>query len=153
MKDIQVSTDVFAMIWSMRKPPETNENEILLRVLKMAQAQKYDSNGDVQMAEQKEGKTSNPSLTNLQGPKSFGKVRWVDDVQEALLRLGGKAALASIYAEVEKLRKQGNRSVPASLEATIRRTIEDHSSDSENFRGVDLFEQISRGVWGLRSRS
>ncbi len=80
----------------------------------------------------------------------MGKIRWVDDVFEAIRRLGGSATLHSIYKEVEKIRRNAGRSVPKTLDATIRRTLEDHSSDSANYRGTDLFTNIGRGEWAIR---
>jgi hypothetical protein len=80
--------------------------------------------------------------------------RWVDDVKRALTELGGKAPLQRIYDAVEKIRKEERRSVPRTLDATIRRTLEDHSTDSHNYRGrADLFalpEGKGAGVWALR---
>jgi hypothetical protein len=84
-----------------------------------------------------------------------GKVRWVDDVKSALARLGGQASLADIYRTVRSLRAAAGRSLPETLEATIRRTLEDHSSDSANFRGEDLFTMPyghGQGIWALRKR-
>src|SRR3989338_7614904 len=59
----------------------------------------------------------------------------------------------SIYREVECIRREAGRSIPKTLEAVIRRTLEDHSSDSANYRGVDLFglpEGHGKGIWALR---
>jgi hypothetical protein len=78
---------------------------------------------------------------------------WRDDVRTALLRLGGRASLHRIYREVEAIRKLASRSIPPTLDATVGRTLEDHSSDSANFRGADLFcmpEGKGAGVWALR---
>jgi hypothetical protein len=78
---------------------------------------------------------------------------WRGDVQWALERLGGEAALEKIYREVASIRKQARRSLPRTIEATIRRTLEDHSSDSDNFRGDNLFCMPygkGAGVWALR---
>lgn len=86
---------------------------------------------------------------------SMTKVRWCDDVHDALQVLGGEASLGAIYKEVERIRRKAGRSVPPSIEATIRRTLEDFSSDSENFRGEDWFampEGKGSGVWALRKR-
>lgn len=80
----------------------------------------------------------------------MGKIRWVDDVFEAIQRLGGTATLHSIYREVENIRRNAGRSVPKTLDATIRRTLEDHSSDSANYRGTDFFANIRRGEWAIR---
>lgn len=82
------------------------------------------------------------------------EMTWRDDVRSALERLGGKATLHAIYAQVRALRNSAGRSVPMSLEAVIRRTLEDHSSSSMNYRGgLDLFqmpEGKGAGVWALR---
>ena len=83
----------------------------------------------------------------------MGKIRWVDDVRAALRALGGSATLHEIYKATAARRREGNRSVPRTLEATVRRTLEDHSSDSANFRGADLFTNIGRGEWALRDRA
>lgn len=83
----------------------------------------------------------------------LGDGTWKDDVRSALQRLGGRAPLSRIYEEVAMVRSAAGRSIPPSLEATVRRTLEDHSSDSENYRGQDLFcmpEGKGAGVWGLR---
>ncbi|MCE9508721.1 MAG: hypothetical protein K8R48_10490 [Alphaproteobacteria bacterium] len=82
-----------------------------------------------------------------------GDGTWRDDVQYALLQRSGKASLHQIYKDVEMIRLRGGRSVPSRLEATIRRTLEDHSSDSDNYRGLDLFcmpEGKGAGIWALR---
>ncbi len=85
-------------------------------------------------------------------PSIAGKVRWVDDVAYSLKELGGAATLHRIYRKVEEVRKMAGRSVPKSLDATVRQTIESHSSDSENWNESreDLFVRVSRGEWALR---
>jgi len=81
---------------------------------------------------------------------------WRDDVRAALEWLGGRAHLGAIYEQVQTIRGAAGRSIPPSLEAVVRRTLEDHSSDSEAYRGVlDLFcmaEGKGAGVWALRER-
>jgi hypothetical protein len=82
-----------------------------------------------------------------------GDGTWRDDVRNALHCLGGRASLYRIYREVEAIRSAAGRSVPPSLEATVRRTLEDHSSDSDNYRGQDIFcmpDGKGAGVWALR---
>lgn len=77
---------------------------------------------------------------------------WVNDIIEALNILGGDAKYNDIYQKTEKIRISKNRSHPPSIKATIRRTVEDHSSESANFRGVDVFYSIAglgKGHWGL----
>jgi hypothetical protein len=84
-----------------------------------------------------------------------GDVTWRDDVRDALLGLGRKASLHQIYKEVERTRRLAGRSTPPTLEAVVRRTLEDHSSDSSNYRGgPNLFsmpEGRGAGVWALRN--
>lgn len=79
---------------------------------------------------------------------------WCGDVLTALTRLGGRARLSRLYDEVRTIRIQAGRSAPRSYEAIIRRTLEAHSSDSDNFRGhYDLFtmpEGKGAGLWSIR---
>jgi hypothetical protein len=59
------------------------------------------------------------------------EITWRDDVVEALGRLGGRARLHQIYAEVQRARREAGRSLPPSLEAVVRKTLEENSSDSD----------------------
>jgi hypothetical protein len=93
----------------------------------------------------------NPKYENALSASSDGT--WRDDVQAALRCLGGQAPLSQIYRSVKEIREKTRRSVPESLEATIRRTLEDHSSDSDNYRGTNLFAMPmgkGAGIWALR---
>jgi hypothetical protein len=75
---------------------------------------------------------------------------WLEDIVTAPENLGGSASYRELYEEVRRLR--GN-DLPMSWQETIRRTIQDHSSDSEGFRGNDIFHSIGglgSGTWGLR---
>lgn len=93
-------------------------------------------------------------IKRLAGPAKKPEKTWGEDVRQGLENLGGEAPLPEIYREVEKIRQQAGRSTPRTLEATIRRALEDHSSDSRNYRGhADLFYMVKgkrRGTWGLR---
>lgn len=87
------------------------------------------------------------------GPDNPAQRRWCDDVKEALINLGGRASLARIYEEVERIRRENGRSVPKHLDAIVRRELEARSSDSEIFNGEDWFsmaEGKGGGVWALR---
>lgn len=173
-RTIETETDVFALIWSCRRHGEETENDILRRVLEEYLAYRtrdrdfpteesydrenlHDSKQPEHFRESKERKNSEKTpVVHASSQEiemaTIGKIRWVDDVYEALRALGGRAALMNIYREVEKRRRLGNRSVPKTLEATIRRTLEDHSSDSANFRGEDLFANTGRGEWKIRQK-
>jgi hypothetical protein len=81
-------------------------------------------------------------------------VTWRDDVYNALEQIGRKGPLHEIYKTTRKIRIGAGRSVPRTLEGTIRRTLEDNSSDSANYKGgPDLFrmsEGKGAGIWALR---
>ena len=75
----------------------------------------------------------------------MGKIRWVDDVFEAIRRLGGSATLHSIYKEVEMIRQNAGRSVPKSLEATLPAVLRsDQQGNSDG--GED--EEIPKRTYG-----
>jgi len=77
---------------------------------------------------------------------------WVEDITQALINLGGLAPYSEIYAEVKRIRTVP---LPEHWEASIRATIEDHSSDSTRFKyRKDIFysvDGLGGGVWGLRN--
>jgi predicted transport protein len=75
---------------------------------------------------------------------------WVEDVKHALENLGGQSSLNDLYVEVRRIR---TGSKPKSLNAIVRRTLEDHSPDSKNFNGKDYFKNIDRGIWALTNPS
>lgn len=82
---------------------------------------------------------------------------WRDDIAAALEAIdsGHGAPLQKIYDAVRRIRRAGDRSVPESLEATVRRTLEDNCAESEKFRGIDVFympKGKGAGVWGLREK-
>ena len=72
---------------------------------------------------------------------------------EALKNLGGKASYSQIYEEFERLT---NTVLTPGRKAGIRKNIEDHSSDSMNYKGKeDIFYSvggIGSGEWGLRKK-
>ena len=75
----------------------------------------------------------------------------LDIIIEALKNIGGKGAYKEIYSEYEKI---SGVILSNGQKAGIRKNIEDHSSDSMNYKGKkDLFYSvcgIGAGVWGLR---
>ncbi len=80
-------------------------------------------------------------------------MRWIDYVVLAMQNLGGEASYTQLYAEVAKLR-EGN--LAKTWKATVRKTVEDHSSDSgnRNKNKPDLFYSVNGiggGRWALRN--
>ena len=75
-----------------------------------------------------------------------------EKIIKTLEMLNGHGYLSDIYKEFEKL---GDESLPQSWQANIRATIEDHSSDSDRYKGKeDLFYMVEgrgNGHWGLRN--
>lgn len=75
----------------------------------------------------------------------------LDLIVKALKNLGGVAKYPQIYKEFEKIT---NSKLTPGQKAGIRKNIEDHSSDSLNYKGKeDLFYSVyglGRGFWGLR---
>lgn len=86
---------------------------------------------------QKEGKMNNES--------------WVDSIVEAMQILGGDAHYSDLYPLVKDIRRSRGLSIPPTFEETVRRCIQDHSSDSQGFKGIDVFTKIDKGHWGLRN--
>jgi hypothetical protein len=74
-------------------------------------------------------------------------MRWLDEIRAALGALGGAARYADLY---EYIARTTDRELTAEWKATVRRTIEDHSSDSLNHRAADVFQKLGHGHWGLR---
>jgi uncharacterized membrane-anchored protein YjiN (DUF445 family) len=144
MRQIEVSTGVYARIWALREAGEESENAILERVL-------FSSVSDTPVAASRNNREQEVKEMHL---ASITKATWAHDLVSVLKAMGGKARLEQIYDQVEKLRRANGRSVPRTLEATVRRTLENHSSNSDNYLGgVDLFcmpEGKGAGVWALR---
>ncbi len=76
---------------------------------------------------------------------------WVEYIIKAFEDLGGFATYDDLYAKLLEIR---NEPFTEAWKATVRRTIEDHASQSANFRGKDLFYLVGEkghGIWGLRN--
>ena len=78
---------------------------------------------------------------------------WIEDIKSALENLRGIASsYDALYEEVRRIRTDP---LPDSWKDIIRRTIQDHSSDSDGYKGgEDLFYSVKglgSGIWGLRS--
>ena len=84
-----------------------------------------------------------------------GQRRWLDDVVDAFRELNGIATYSQLYPAVQRRRKG---QLPPNWEASVRREVEQHSSDSQAYTtGMpDLFfsvDGIGRGRWGLRNNA
>lgn len=69
---------------------------------------------------------------------------------QTLRNLGGKAHYSDIYVEYEKVVGHG---ITENQQAGIRACIEKNSSDSDAFKGNDVFYSVEgkgKGVWGIR---
>lgn len=91
---------------------------------------------------------------NAERPANQQDITWRDDVLLAMRNLGSNAPLDAIYTQVMRIRTEFGRSTPPSLQAVVRKTLEENSSDSEAFRhGPDLFCMPAgkgAGIWAVR---
>lgn len=76
-------------------------------------------------------------------------MKWIDIIVEAFQALNGSASLQDLYTYIEKNPK---RKLTKSYQATIRKEIETHSSESKNYNknNPDLFANVGHGKWKLR---
>lgn len=139
-RSIEVSTEVFAKIWSHRVEGEEDENTILSRLLGLTSPIQAES--DIKADPRESGTLVSRTL-------------WRDDVRAGLQACDGEAPLREIYAAVRKIRVGKGRSVPLNLQAIVRRELEYNSSDSNVFAGkYDWFRSVGglgSGIWALRN--
>lgn len=78
-------------------------------------------------------------------------MKQLDAIIYSLQNLGGTGCYSDIYAEYERITCI---SLTSGRKAGIRKVIEDHSSDSMNYKGKeDIFYSVyglGKGIWGLR---
>lgn len=76
-------------------------------------------------------------------------MKWIDEIKNAFIALGGDAPYHSLYSHIEQ---NTNRPLSSQWKASVRKIIEDHSSDSRNYNpnNFDYFRNLGRGHWGLR---
>lgn len=79
-------------------------------------------------------------------------MKWVDYVRQALEELGGVAHLNDIYRKIESIHDEP---LSDTWQNTVRRTLQQHSSDTRTYRHsyADLFQSadgLHQGVWALR---
>ncbi len=78
---------------------------------------------------------------------------WLEYIVKAFDNLGGLASYTDLYEELQKIRTD---SFSQEWKATVRRTIETHSSHSANYTSgqPDIFysvEGLGKGIWALRN--
>ncbi len=77
---------------------------------------------------------------------------WKEEIISAFEALEGIASYSQLYQYIET---HTTRNLSREWKATVRREVENHSSDSDNFTHMDdVFYSVSglgRGVWGLRT--
>ena len=74
---------------------------------------------------------------------------WIEELINVYNELGGSARYKEVY---ELIVRRGNVNLTREWKASVRKTVEDHSSDSENFKSLDIFKKIGKGHWGLRDQ-
>jgi hypothetical protein len=81
---------------------------------------------------------------------------WVDEIRDALAALGSTANLRDIYAKILQRNVMDFTANP-NWQAAVRRTIQQHSSDTDIFTGLpsdDIFispQGRGAGIWALRA--
>lgn len=80
------------------------------------------------------------------------KKTWLEWIVEAMTALGGSALYEDLYYRISIIHPGP---LTRQWKATVRRTIECHSSDSDNFKenNRDIFRSLGgkgSGYWGLR---
>lgn len=80
------------------------------------------------------------------------KKTWLDWIVEAMTQLGGNAIYEDLYHQIQLIRPP---LFTKQWKASVRKTIENNSSDSDNFgeNNQDVFKSIGgkgSGHWGLR---
>ncbi|MBZ9940342.1 hypothetical protein LB533_04410 [Mesorhizobium sp. BR1-1-13] len=145
MRTIDVSVDVFALIWSRRQDGEETEDQILRRIL---------AGGMRENPPNREVGARHVITSTNSGVTANSK--WWEVIEYSLVRLGGESSLGEIYKTVEQISNEIGKRTPPSLEAAIRGTLEDNSSDSDRYKEVrDVFAMPRgkhAGYWSLRNR-
>ena len=84
----------------------------------------------------------------------IGKHTWATDTYDALVELGGRAALHQIYDKVHEIRTNRNDTWPPKAKEIIRKEIKFKARESSSFLGrEDLYYPvfgIGRGIWALK---
>lgn len=140
MRQIEVSIDTFAELWSQRQPDEQSEDQMIRRLLGMSEA-----------AAQAEKYEEETSMNAFERPPSK---KWTELLIWSLQKLGGKAPLSEIYRVSREGRRALGYSTTRHHDDSARECLESHCSESKKWRGRgDLFympEGKGSGIWALR---
>ena len=154
MRQISVSTRVFAAIWGARVEGEESENEILERLLlgggEVMPAQPEfcsDESGDL-LDDSVDTQTREVKPMELH----MNADGWLEVVVAAFQKLGrGPHSLDRIYKSVERVVRESGKPMVESLDETVRGTIYDNCAESKRWkRKRDVFRRASRGHWELK---
>lgn len=148
MRQIEISTDTFAALWSRRRSDEFSEDDVIKRLL---------GNGsDMEVVRAPpifdDTKAQPKQVQNaLDRPKS---IKWTDVLVWTLERLGGQATLGEIYRVSREGRRLLNKSITRHHDDTARECLQSHCAESEKYRfRANLFRMPDgkgAGFWGLR---
>jgi hypothetical protein len=141
IRQISVSVDTFAQIWAARLPGESNEDQILSRVLSHEHTVQRSSVPEAVADAAQHG------LKDLPPSK-----KWTDLLVWTLRRHGGRATLAEIYKTSRKGRLALGFRVTLHHDDSARECLESHCRASRKFKGTELFcmpEGKGAGVWAL----
>jgi hypothetical protein len=148
VKQIEVSVDVFAALWSARLPHELNEDEILSRILKLER-----SRGAKVLAPDAGSNYRTEDGVDSSGLKPKSK-KWVDVLTWTLMQHNGSATLGEIYKTSRQGRLALGIGITPEHDASARECLESHCKESSKYRGkADLFsmpEGKGAGLWALR---
>lgn len=152
MRQIEVSVDVFAEIWSARRTHELTEDEILARLLNVARERPGAVRPAFRGAEAQADRVASSQTSVGAGPRSK---KWTDVLVWSLEQLGGRATLGEIYRTSREARLVLGHPITREHDASARECLESHCRESSKYRGkADLFYMPSgkgAGVWALRT--
>jgi hypothetical protein len=124
VRNIEVSTDTFAHLWSVRLASEHAEDEIIRRLLKLGAYAASHESADATLSS---AKLAAEEMGTRTLPKS---VKWTDLLVWTLEQLGGEATLGEIYRVSREGRRSLGHKITTHHDASARECLESHCSDS-----------------------
>jgi hypothetical protein len=147
-RQIEVSTDTFAALWSDRRSDEFTEEDVIKRLLSTkSRATKIEETGGTVSTEVQLGQ----GVSKMDRPPS---IKWTELLVWSLKRLGGQGTLSEIYRVSREGRRSLGHATTLHHDDSARECLESHCSDSKKYRWkADLFWMPmgkGAGVWALR---